>query len=110
MVASRDTYTWIQKYIFPGGFCPSVEAIHEHAHEAGLTVTDDLAFGQDYARTLRHWQQAFEERTEAVAALGFDAVFRRMWSLYLAYSEAGFRSGYLDVHQLVLRKETTSCC
>jgi cyclopropane-fatty-acyl-phospholipid synthase len=110
MVASRDTYTWIQKYIFPGGFCPSVQVIHEQAHAVGLAVTDDLAFGQDYARTLRHWAEAIEARAEAVAALGFDAVFRRMWSLYLAYSEAGFRSGYLDVHQLVLSKESSSCC
>jgi cyclopropane-fatty-acyl-phospholipid synthase len=105
MLATRDTYTWIQKYIFPGGFCPSVEVIHERAGAAGLVVTDDLAFGQDNARTRHLWHEAFLSRVEAVDALGFDEVFRRMWSLYLSYSEAGFRSGYLDVHQLVLEHD-----
>jgi cyclopropane-fatty-acyl-phospholipid synthase len=53
---------------------------------------------------LNVWRARFEDRAEDVALLGFDPVFQRMWSLYLAYSEAGFRSGYLDVHQLVLGK------
>ncbi len=104
MLASRDTYTWIHKYVFPGGLIPSVEALREQAHRAGLQVTGDLAFGADYARTLNLWRARFEGRAEEVALLGFDEVFRTMWSLYLAYSEAGFRSGYLDVHQLVLEK------
>jgi cyclopropane-fatty-acyl-phospholipid synthase len=104
MLASRDTFTWIQKYIFPGGQIPSLPAIVEEARAAGLAVVDDLAFGADYARTLNVWRARFEDRAEDVALLGFDPVFQRMWSLYLAYSEAGFRSGYLDVHQLVLGK------
>ena len=104
MMASRDTFTWIHKYVFPGGLIPSVEVIHERAGSAGLRVTDDLAFGKDYARTLNLWHARFEGSAAQVGELGFDDVFRRMWSLYLAYSEAGFRSGYLDVHQLVLEK------
>jgi cyclopropane-fatty-acyl-phospholipid synthase len=105
MVASRDTFTWIHKYIFPGGIIPSVTSIEESvfAHTS-LRITDRFAFGQHYAETLRLWRERFEGRAEAVTALGFDETFRRMWSLYLAYSEAGFASGYLDVYQFVLEK------
>ncbi|MFF1798940.1 class I SAM-dependent methyltransferase, partial [Kitasatospora sp. NPDC058263] len=53
---------------------------------------------------LRLWRERFCERPEEVESLGFDEVFRRMWELYLAYSEAGFRTGYLDVHQLLLTR------
>ena len=105
MLASRDTFTWIHKYIFPGGLIPSVTAIEQNvfAHTS-MRVTDRFAFGQHYAETLRLWRERFESRADEVEALGFDETFRRMWSLYLAYSEAGFSSGYLDVHQLVLEK------
>ena len=105
MLASRDTFTWIHKYIFPGGLIPSVTAIEQNvfAHTS-MRVTDRFAFGQHYAETLRLWRERFEARADEVEALGFDETFRRMWSLYLAYSEAGFSSGYLDVHQLVLEK------
>ena len=100
MLASRNTYTWIQKYIFPGGLLPSVEAIigitegHTRLRTAEMT-----SIGPHYAETLRLWRERFIEQREAVSALGFDDVFQRMWELYLAYSEAGFRSGYLDVYQ-----------
>ena len=105
MEASRETFTWIHKYIFPGGLIPSVTAIEQAVFQStSLRVTDRFAFGQHYAETLRLWRERFEARTEEVEALGFDETFRRMWSLYLAYSEAGFSSGYLDVHQLVLQK------
>ena len=105
MVASRDTYTWIHKYIFPGGLIPSVTAIEQAVFQhTSLKVVDDFAFGQHYAETLRLWRARFEARGPEVAALGFDETFRKMWSLYLGYSEAGFSSGYLDVHQLVLEK------
>jgi cyclopropane-fatty-acyl-phospholipid synthase len=108
MRASRDTYTWIHKYIFPGGLCPSVEAIEDTARRhTTLRLADRFAFGAHYAETLRLWRRRFEAEAEAgaVAELGFDATFRRMWSLYLAYSEAGFRSGYLNVHQFLFDKD-----
>ena len=60
--------------------------------------------GNGHDLTLRRWRVTFEQRSAEVAALGFDETFRRMWSLYLAYSEAGFRTGYLDVQQLTLTK------
>jgi cyclopropane-fatty-acyl-phospholipid synthase len=103
MLATRNTHTWIQKYIFPGGLLPSTEAIigitERHTR---LRTVDMLSLRPHYAETLRLWRERFVERRDAVAALGFDDVFHRMWELYLAYSEAGFRSGYLDVYQWTL--------
>jgi cyclopropane-fatty-acyl-phospholipid synthase len=100
MLASRNTYTWIQKYIFPGGLLPSTEAIIGATESnTRLRTVDLVSLRQDYAETLRIWRERFVQRRDAVADLGFDEVFHRMWELYLAYSEAGFRSGYLDVYQ-----------
>ncbi|CAM3127828.1 class I SAM-dependent methyltransferase [Stackebrandtia soli] len=105
MVATRNTHTWIQKYIFPGGLIPSVEAIDGLSAANGLRLADRLDFGLDYARTLRLWRDRFDQNAADVARLGFDEVFHRTWRFYLAYSEAGFRSRYLNVHQFVLRKD-----
>ncbi len=105
MLASRNTYTWIHKYIFPGGIIPSTTSIeHNVRTDTSLTVTDAFAFGPSYAETLRLWRARFDGQAAQVEALGFDETFRRMWAFYLAYSEAGFRSGYLDVYQYVLTK------
>ncbi|OBF29672.1 class I SAM-dependent methyltransferase [Mycobacterium sp. ACS4331] len=100
MLASRNTHTWIQKYIFPGGLLPSTEAILSITErDTSLRTVDMCSLRPHYAETLRLWRERFTQRRDAVAALGFDDVFCRMWELYLAYSEAGFRSGYLDVYQ-----------
>jgi cyclopropane-fatty-acyl-phospholipid synthase len=102
---TQDTYTWIRKYIFPGGQCASVEAIERTlAAHTSLRIIDRYSFNRHYAETLRRWRVAFEARADEVDALGFDETFRRMWSFYLAYSEAGFRTGYLDVQQMTLVK------
>ena len=105
MVATRNTYTWIHKYIFPGGLLPSVRAIREiTARDTGLRVADVAPMGQHYGHTLRLWRERFLAGWSDVAALGFDTRFRRMWEFYLAYCEAGFRTGYLDVAQLRLER------
>jgi cyclopropane-fatty-acyl-phospholipid synthase len=105
MLATRGGFTWINKYIFPGGFLPSAEAIDEVTTDhTSLWVTDRMAFGQDYAETLRRWDEAFLARTDEVRALGFDETFLRMWHFYLCYSRAGFASGYLDVEQVLLER------
>jgi hypothetical protein len=93
MLATRNTYTWIQKYIFPGGMLPSTEAIMAITERhTRLCTVDMYSLRPHYAQTLRLWRERFVERRDAVAALGFDDVFHRMWWLYLAYSEAGFES------------------
>jgi cyclopropane-fatty-acyl-phospholipid synthase len=105
MLATRNTFTWVQKYIFPGGLIPSVKVIEDvTAQHTGLRAEVIRHLGADYARTLRIWRNRFIERWPAIAALGFDDTFRRMWEFYLAYSEAGFRTGYLDDVQLLLTR------
>jgi cyclopropane-fatty-acyl-phospholipid synthase len=100
-----QTYSWITKYIFPGGQIPSVEAIDNVLRsDTRLRVVARRAFGLDYADTLAIWRQRFNEAGDDVAALGFDEVFRRMWDFYLACSEAGFRSRRLNVEQIILRR------
>ncbi|MYT75333.1 MULTISPECIES: cyclopropane-fatty-acyl-phospholipid synthase family protein [unclassified Streptomyces] len=109
MLASGSTYTWIQKYIFPGGLLPSVEAVAEVVRDhTALSVTRRDGYGAHYAETLRLWRERFAARADEVDALGFDETFRRMWTFYLAYSEAGFRSGYLDVQQYLFTKEASA--
>lgn len=103
MLATRNTYTWVHKYIFPGGFLPSVRAIEEVTEQStSLRVRERLSMGDHYARTLALWDRRFGEYRSEAEQLGFDEVFARMWHFYLCYSEAGFRSGYLDVQQIVL--------
>jgi cyclopropane-fatty-acyl-phospholipid synthase len=105
MLATRNTYTWINKYIFPGGFLPSVEVVDEVTREhTSLRLTGRLSFGRHYAETLRQWDERFLAESRAVLDLGFDETFLRMWHFYLAYSRAGFASDYLDVNQLVLTR------
>ncbi|MFI8965940.1 class I SAM-dependent methyltransferase [Streptomyces sp. NPDC053493] len=102
MLATARTHTWISKYVFPGGLIPSPDALARESAAAGLRIRDDTGYGDHYAETLRQWRTRFLAREAAVDALGFDHVFRRMWEFYLAWSEAGFRSHYLDVRQLLL--------
>ncbi|WP_245816232.1 class I SAM-dependent methyltransferase [Rhodococcus maanshanensis] len=107
MLATRDTYTWVHKYIFPGGCLPSTQAIEAvTSRHTTLRVRELTSMGLHYAETLRLWKERFAARGAEVAALGFDEIFRRMWLFYLAYSEAGFRSAYLDVQQIVLDRGT----
>ena len=105
MLATRLTYTWIQKYIFPGGLLPSVTAIEDSlARSTRLRITARTDFGPHYAATLRIWRDRFQANADQVARLGFDDVFARMWTFYLCYSEAGFRSGYIGVSQFTLAR------
>ena len=100
----RKGTDFIQQYIFPGGMLPSPSIFRAHAQRHGLSVVNELAFGLDYARTLRLWDHSFEEALPAVQAQGFDERFIRTWKFYLAYCEAGFRAGSIDLFQFTLQK------
>ena len=103
--ATKASYTWIHKYIFPGGLIPSLEAIDATlAAHTSMRVTDRRSIGPDYAETLHRWRDVFLDRSERVQELGFDQTFVRMWDFYLAYSEAGFATGYLDDWQLAIAR------
>ena len=95
---------FIQQYIFPGGLLPSPSAFRAEAAMAGLVVENGLAFGLDYAETLRRWRQGFLHQDAQVRGLGFDTRFMRPWEFYLAYCEAAFASGSTDVMQFTLRR------
>ncbi len=95
---------FIQRYIFPGGMLPSKRAFAEQARRAGLEIVAAHEFGADYARTLALWRERFGAALEQVRALGFDRRFERLWEFYLAYCEAGFAVGTIDVVQYTLRR------
>lgn len=99
------TVDFIKRYIFPGSFIPSIDALI-----AAKTCSSDLAlidlsdFGLSYAQTLQAWRERFMSRLDRVQQLGFDERFVRMWEFYLAYCEGGFRERSIGVAHLVLAK------
>lgn len=99
----RSSADFIQRHVFPGGMLPSVEAMQRHAANAGLVLRTERRFGASYARTLVAWRERFEAAWPAIAAQGFDERFRRLWTYYLCYCEAGFLSGRIDVGLYSLR-------
>ena len=96
---------FIQQYIFPGGLLPSPAEFRRAAQCAGLRVVDKLAFGADYAETLRRWRERFLAEDARVRQLGFDTRFMRIWEFYLAYCEAAFAAGSIDVMQFTLQRD-----
>lgn len=100
LLSMMNTRTWISKYIFPGGLIPSPTAIEENLGR--LRITDRFSMRSHYAETLRLWRERYLHQAEVIGALGFDEIFHRMWTFYLAYCEAGFRADLLDVWQLTL--------
>ena len=100
---------FIQRHIFPGGMLLSPHHLGAQAENAGLTPGPFRRHGRDYAETLRRWRRNFEEAWPRIAGLdgagiqsarAFDERFRRMWRYYLAYCEAGFHDGRLDLYQI----------
>ncbi|MDE2577355.1 MAG: class I SAM-dependent methyltransferase [Hyphomicrobiales bacterium] len=85
-----ETNPWIRKYIFPGGYIPSLSEIAAAVEKAGLFITDIEVWRMHYAETLRHWRERFLARRAEAAAL-YDERFCRMWEFYLALAEIGFR-------------------
>ena len=101
----RREIDFIRRYIFPGGMLPSPGHHEEPRREGGPRArTTSAIFGLDYADTLAEWRERFRAAWPNLVPLGFDERFRRMWEYYLAYCEAGFRSGNIDVRQIVYTK------
>ena len=96
---------FIQRYIFPGGHLPSLEAItRAMGRSSELYVESAENIGMHYAETLRRWRERFLDRSDAVRELGFDDRFVRMWEFYLAYCEGAFLARYIGDLQLVLTR------
>lgn len=100
----RKSADFIQRYIFPGGMLPSPSALKAQISQAGLTAHSPYSFGRDYAKTLNFWRKTFQARWPEIKKDGLNDNFKRLWELYLAYCEAGFRVGRTDVIQIPLVK------
>lgn len=95
----RKTGDMVRSFIFPGGMLPSISRFKQEAEKSGLQITDNFAFGGDYATTLKHWLKSFEDNLDKVRELGFDEKFIRIWSFYLAACIASFSVGRTNVIQ-----------
>ena len=100
----RRDVDFIQRYVFPGGMLPSPQILKSLGERFGVPVIRERIFGQDYAKTLATWRNNFRAAWPNLIPLGFDDRFRRLWEYYLAYCEAGFLSGNIDVRQVVFAK------
>ena len=105
----RDPHPWITKYIFPGGYTPSLSEISLPIEKSGLIISDLEILRMHYAHTLRHWKERFLKEKEKVLEM-FDEKFFRMWEFYLTASQMAFKWGDQVVFQFQLtkKKDTTS--
>jgi cyclopropane-fatty-acyl-phospholipid synthase len=93
----RGRADFIQSYVFPGGMLPTVPRLQKEVERAGLVWGNAAAFGISYADTLAEWAKNFLAEWRSIKDLGFDERFKQLWRFYLAYCEAGFRTGRIDV-------------
>ena len=103
----RDPQPWITKYIFPGGYTPSLSEAVKPIEDSGLIISDIEVLRLHYANTLRHWKERFLSKKDAVLDM-FDEKFFRMWEFYLASCEMAFKWGDQVVFQFQLTKDNTS--
>ena len=102
--AYRNGVDFIQRYVFPGGMLLTKDIMCEQSAKAGLLLEKIECFGLSYAETLRQWRLRFEAAWPKIMPLGFDERFRKLWTLYLCYCEAGFAEGVIDVGIYKIRK------
>jgi cyclopropane-fatty-acyl-phospholipid synthase len=95
----RSSEDFIQKYIFPGGFLPSLSFMKSLIKKNNLGLLKVNSYSDDYAKTLAIWRENFLKVWSNIAPLGFDETFKRMWEFYLSYCEAGFKSKNIDLIQ-----------
>jgi len=95
----RHSEDFIQKYIFPGGFLPSLNLIKKMTKDNQLNLEKINSYSEDYAKTLFTWRNNFINTWDNIAPLGFDDYFKRMWEFYLSYCEAGFKAKNIDLIQ-----------
>ena len=95
----RSSEDFIQKYIFPGGFLPSLGFMKSLIKKNNLNLLKVNSYPDDYAKTLATWRENFLKVWSNIAPLGFDETFKRMWEFYLSYCEAGFKSKNIDLIQ-----------
>jgi cyclopropane-fatty-acyl-phospholipid synthase len=100
----EDMPAWIDKYIFPGGYVPSVREVTHLLPEYDFHITDYESLRLHYVKTLDEWTKKFEKNLSKVRKLGYDEEFIRMWQLYLRGSSTSFHYGTFDLSQFVFTK------
>ena len=103
----RDPHPWITKYIFPGGYTPSLSEVVTPVEKAGLIVSDIEVLKLHYSHTLRHWKENCIKNKIQIVNM-FDEKFFRMWEFYLASCESAFKWGDQVVYQFQLTKNYMS--
>ena len=95
----RNSEDFIQKYIFPGGFLPSINLMKFLIKKNEMDFLKINYYSDDYAKTLKAWKKNFLKSWKSISALGFEDSFKRMWEFYLSYCEAGFKSRNINLIQ-----------
>lgn len=98
-----ESNAWMERYIFPGGYIPSIRELVATLPEHDFYIKDMESLRLHYARTLKFWADAFEKNLDAVRKK-FDEPFIRMWQVYLNSCIYGFRYRVVDLHQFILEK------
>jgi len=104
----RANEDFIQKYIFPGGFLPSIQFMENLIKKNDLKLEKINTYSDDYARTLATWRKNFLRTWEKISPLGFDEYFKRMWEFYLSYCEGGFKSRNINLIQFSMSNRYSS--
>jgi len=101
----RSKEDFIQKFIFPGGFLPSLKSLKKLSSKSGLVIDDYKLYGEHYSNTLQKWRKSFLNSWDVISRQGFNISFKNMWDFYLSYCEAGFKSKNIDLIQFSLCKK-----
>jgi len=101
----KNRQDFIQKYIFPGGFLPSIHSLRKYAETNHLNFNEYNSYASHYSKTLAIWRETFNQKWELIKNQGFDLTFKRMWEFYLSYCEAGFKSKNIDLIQFSLQNK-----
>ena len=98
----RTKEDFIQKFIFPGGFLPSLKSLKKLSSNYGLVFDSQQLYGEHYSSTLQKWRKSFLNSWDQISRQGFNSNFKNMWDFYLSYCEAGFKSKNIDLIQFSL--------
>jgi len=98
----RTKEDFIQKFIFPGGFLPSLKSLKRLSSKSGLVLDSQQLYGEHYSNTLQKWRKSFLSSWDQISRQGFNSGFKNMWDFYLSYCEAGFKSKNIDLIQFSL--------
>ena len=98
----RKKEDFIQSFIFPGGFLPSLNILKKLSSNSGLVFDSQKLYGEHYSNTLQKWRKSFLNSWDEISRQGFNLGFKNMWDFYLSYCEAGFKSKNIDLIQFSL--------